>query len=45
MAEALVRIEKLSKIFKRDNERVVALDDTSLLIPKGEFLALMGPSG
>jgi putative ABC transport system ATP-binding protein len=45
MAEALVRIEKLSKIFKRDNERVVALDNTSLLIPKGEFLALMGPSG
>jgi putative ABC transport system ATP-binding protein len=45
MAEALVDIENLSKIFKRDNEQVVALEKTSLTIPHGEFLALMGPSG
>ena len=45
MAEALVDIENLSKIFKRDNEAVVALEKTSLTIPRGEFLALMGPSG
>jgi len=45
MAEAVVEIENLSKVFKRDNEQVVALENTSLTIPGGEFLALMGPSG
>jgi len=45
MAESLVRISKLSKIFRRDNEQVVALENCSLEIDKGEFLALMGPSG
>ncbi len=45
MAEILVRIRNLNKVFKRDNERVVALESCSLDIPSGEFLALMGPSG
>jgi putative ABC transport system ATP-binding protein len=45
MAEILVRINNLSKVFKRDNERVLALENCSLDIPAGEFLALMGPSG
>ena len=45
MAETLVRISNLSKVYKRDNEQVVALQDCSLDIPRKEFLALMGPSG
>ncbi len=42
---ALVRITNLSRIFQRDNEKVVALADCSLEIQRGAFLALMGPSG
>jgi putative ABC transport system ATP-binding protein len=45
MAEPLVRIRDLSKVFKRDGEEVVALERASLDIARGEFLALMGPSG
>jgi len=45
MAESLVRIKDLTKIFKRDNEEVVALQNCSLDIKSGDFLALMGPSG
>jgi putative ABC transport system ATP-binding protein len=45
MAESLVRIANLSKMFKRDNEQVVALENCTLDIAKAEFLALMGPSG
>ena len=35
----------VSKIFKRDAFEVKALDDVSIEIEAGEFLALMGPSG
>lgn len=35
----------VSKIFKRDAFEVKALDDVSIEIATGEFLALMGPSG
>ena len=35
----------VSKIFKRDAFEVKALDDVSIEIAAGEFLALMGPSG
>lgn len=45
MSEALVRIRNLSKVFKRDNEQVVALENCTLDIETGSFLALMGPSG
>jgi putative ABC transport system ATP-binding protein len=45
MSEALVTIQELSKIFKRDGEEVVALERATLDISRGEFLALMGPSG
>ena len=45
MADAIVRVEGLSKIYRRDAIQVVALDDIHLRVPAGEFLALMGPSG
>lgn len=41
----VVRVKNVSKIFKRDAFEVKALDDVSIEIAQGEFLALMGPSG
>jgi putative ABC transport system ATP-binding protein len=45
MAEPIVRVEGLSKIYRRDTIQVIALDDITLEVAAGEFLALMGPSG
>ena len=44
-AQSIVRVEHLSKVFHRDSTEVMALDDASLEIATGEFVALMGPSG
>jgi putative ABC transport system ATP-binding protein len=41
----VVQVRNVSKIFKRDTFEVRALDDVSIEIAQGEFLALMGPSG
>jgi putative ABC transport system ATP-binding protein len=41
----VVRAKNLTKIFKRDAFQVKALDEVSIDIASGEFLALMGPSG
>lgn len=41
----VVQARGVSKVFKRDEFKVTALDDVSIDIAKGEFLALMGPSG
>jgi putative ABC transport system ATP-binding protein len=41
----IVRVERLRKAFHRDSEEVVALEDATLTILEGEFVALMGPSG
>jgi len=41
----VVQVQNVSKIFKRDAFEVKALDDVSIEIGSGEFLALMGPSG
>ncbi|MGH9513924.1 MAG: ABC transporter ATP-binding protein [Terriglobales bacterium] len=41
----VVRVHNVSKVFKRDAFEVKALDDVSIEIAQGEFLALMGPSG
>ena len=45
MAEPIVRVEGLSKIYRRDAIQVIALDRIDLDVAPGEFLALMGPSG
>ena len=41
----VVQARSVSKIFKRDAFEVRALDDVSIEIASGEFMALMGPSG
>ena len=41
----MIRIEHLSKIYKMPDEDVYALDDVSLHVRKGEFLAIVGTSG
>src|ERR1700684_2612863 len=41
----VVQVRSVSKIFKRDAFQGTALDNVSIDIAAGEFLALMGPSG
>ena len=45
MGLPIVRVEHLCKYYHRDSAEVVALEDASLTIGEGEFVALMGPSG
>lgn len=42
---AIVEAEHIGKIFHRDSFEVLALEDVSLTIAQGDFVALMGPSG
>ena len=41
----VVEIQNISKVYRRDSFEVKALDNVSIEIAGGEFLALMGPSG
>lgn len=41
----IVQARNVTKIFRRDAFQVTALDDVSIEIAGGEFMALMGPSG
>lgn len=43
--DPIVRVSGVHKFFIRGSERVDVLQDLSLDVPNGEFLALMGPSG
>lgn len=45
MAEPIIGIEHVSKSYHRDSIEIPVLNDISLTVPEGEFLALMGPSG
>jgi putative ABC transport system ATP-binding protein len=45
MANALVTVRNLHKVFYRGGERIDVLQGVTLDIPQGDFLALMGPSG
>ena len=45
MAESLVTVRDLHKVYHRGSERIDVLQGVNLDIPSGDFLALMGPSG
>jgi putative ABC transport system ATP-binding protein len=41
----IVEIRNLSKSYRRGNQTIAVLDEVTLTIAEGDFLALMGPSG
>src|SRR6266511_2922315 len=43
--EPLVQINNVRKIYQRDAFEVPVLNGITLDVPRGDFLALMGPSG
>ncbi|MGH9410879.1 MAG: ABC transporter ATP-binding protein, partial [Vicinamibacterales bacterium] len=45
MANTLVTVRDLHKVYYRGGERIDVLQGVNLEIPEGDFLALMGPSG
>ena len=45
MAEPLIRIDHVEKVYRRDSLEIPVLSDIQLDIPEGEYVALMGPSG
>ncbi len=45
MAEAIVQVHNVTKIYKRDKMEIPVLQNITIDVPEGEFLALMGPSG
>jgi putative ABC transport system ATP-binding protein len=45
MAEPLIRMAGLSKVFRRDSVEIPVLHDINLEVFEGDFICLMGPSG
>ena len=45
MTQPLIQLEQVSKHYVRGKQRVEVLQELSLSIAEGDFLALMGPSG
>ncbi len=44
-AEICVKVDHVSKSFRRGSETVEVLNGLSLQVPRGEYMGLMGPSG
>lgn len=42
---AIIELKNVSKAYQRDSLRIPVLENITLSVPEGEFLALMGPSG
>jgi len=45
MSEPIVKVQNVSKIYRRDTMEIPVLQNITMDVPEGEFLALMGPSG
>ena len=45
MSDVAFSVLGLSKVYPIGDLQVIALDDVSLVVPKGDYLAIMGPSG
>ena len=43
--QPLIELRKVTKYFRRKSERIDVLEGLDLSVPKGDFLALMAPSG
>jgi putative ABC transport system ATP-binding protein len=41
----MLKFEEITKLYQKDNQDIYALDDFSLSINKGDFIAIQGPSG
>ena len=41
----ILKVENLTKIYGKDSTKVIALDDVSFSVEKGEFIAIVGASG
>lgn len=41
----MIRIENLNKVFRTEEVETTALNNVSIHIKEGEFVAIMGPSG
>src|SRR5437660_279548 len=44
-SDAVIRLERIHKIYKMGDIEVHALHGASLAVHRGEFVAIMGPSG
>jgi len=42
---AMVDVQGVRKVYRRDAQEITVLDGIDLQVPEGEFVALMGPSG
>jgi len=45
MEKYAIDLERVSRVYKRDEFEIRALDDVTLHIAEGKFVAIMGPSG
>ena len=45
MSEALAELRGVHRVYQKGKERVDVLQELDLVIPSGDFLAIMGPSG
>ena len=45
MSEALAELKKVSRVYQKGKDKVEVLHELDLVIPIGDFVAIMGPSG